>query len=152
MSSQSTDERLQVLARFIRNQVSLADRPPPGCIQLNNDEALLCAEALENVGHLERERDEWSSIAAQRLRETQLARADYDEQVERRRQAEHERDFAAERLALLDRQYQRVRRYLVSGDAPEVIYASTPEELYGVAPDVPAPQAGGCIHCGDDEH
>lgn len=35
------------LARFIRNQVALADRPPPGCIQLNNDEALVCASALE---------------------------------------------------------------------------------------------------------
>lgn len=44
-----TNERLQILARFIRNQVSLADRPPPGCIQLNNDEALLCAEALERA-------------------------------------------------------------------------------------------------------
>lgn len=42
-----TNERLLVLARFIRNQVALADRPPPGCIQLNNDEASLCAEALE---------------------------------------------------------------------------------------------------------
>jgi hypothetical protein len=41
------DERLATLARFIRNQVGLADRPPPGCIQLNNDEALLCAQALE---------------------------------------------------------------------------------------------------------
>jgi hypothetical protein len=41
--------RMAVLARFIRNQVSLADRPPPGCIQLNNDEASLCAEALERV-------------------------------------------------------------------------------------------------------
>lgn len=48
------DERLKVLARFIRNQASLADRPPPGCIQLNNDEALLCADALE---HLAKERE-----------------------------------------------------------------------------------------------
>lgn len=44
-----TNDRLQILARFIRNQVALADRPPPGCIQLNNDEALLCAEAIERV-------------------------------------------------------------------------------------------------------
>ena len=41
------NERLVTLARFLRNQVGLADRPPPGCIQLNNAEALLCAEALE---------------------------------------------------------------------------------------------------------
>src|SRR5262249_19674373 len=33
----------------LRNQVWLADRPPPGCVQLNNDEALLCAQALERV-------------------------------------------------------------------------------------------------------
>jgi len=45
----TSKDRLMVLARFIRNQVSLADRPPPGCIQLNNNEALLCAEALEQV-------------------------------------------------------------------------------------------------------
>jgi hypothetical protein len=44
-----TKDRLMVLARFIRNQIGLADRPPPSCIQLNNDEALLCAEALEAV-------------------------------------------------------------------------------------------------------
>jgi hypothetical protein len=44
-----TRSRMSVIAQFIRNQVSLADRPPPGCIQLNNDEALLCAEALERV-------------------------------------------------------------------------------------------------------
>jgi hypothetical protein len=47
MTDKPTNERLSILARFIRNQVSLADRPPPGCIQLNNDEAQLCAEALE---------------------------------------------------------------------------------------------------------
>lgn len=45
--------RMGVLARFIRNQVSLADRPPPGCIQLNNDEASLCAEALERASALD---------------------------------------------------------------------------------------------------
>jgi hypothetical protein len=45
--SLTADERLATLARFIRNQVGLADRPPPGCIQLNNEEALLCAQALE---------------------------------------------------------------------------------------------------------
>jgi hypothetical protein len=42
-----TKERAGILARFIRNQVSLADRPPPGCIQLNNEEATVCAIALE---------------------------------------------------------------------------------------------------------
>jgi hypothetical protein len=45
----ASNERMAVLARFIRNQISLADRPPPGCIQLNNDEAAVCAEALERV-------------------------------------------------------------------------------------------------------
>lgn len=42
-------KRMQILARFIRNQVSLADRPPPGCIQLNNEEATVCAIALERL-------------------------------------------------------------------------------------------------------
>jgi hypothetical protein len=54
--------RLVTLAAFIWNQVALADRPPPGCIQLNNEEATRCAEALEalvpraitTVGGLER--------------------------------------------------------------------------------------------------
>jgi hypothetical protein len=36
-----------VLARFIRTQISLADRPPAGRILLNNTEAATCAEALE---------------------------------------------------------------------------------------------------------
>lgn len=43
----TSKERLKVLAAFIRNQVSLADRPPVGCVQLNNEEASLCADALE---------------------------------------------------------------------------------------------------------
>lgn len=37
------------LARFLRNQISLADRPPAGSVQLNNEEAAVCAEALEAV-------------------------------------------------------------------------------------------------------
>lgn len=49
MTDLASNERIAVLARFIRNQVGLADRPPPGCIQLNNAEALLCAEALERL-------------------------------------------------------------------------------------------------------
>jgi len=64
--AQSANERLQILARFIRNQVSLADRPPPGCIQLNNDEALLCAEALER-SLVETSGDAQRDIAALRL-------------------------------------------------------------------------------------
>lgn len=35
------------LARYIRSQVALAQVKPAGCVQLNNAEALLCAEALE---------------------------------------------------------------------------------------------------------
>lgn len=40
--------RLKVLAAFIRNQVSLGDRPPVGRIELGNEEASLCADALEH--------------------------------------------------------------------------------------------------------
>lgn len=40
-------ERIAVLARFIRSQVQLAERPPPGRIEINNDEAELCARVLE---------------------------------------------------------------------------------------------------------
>lgn len=47
-----TDRRL-TLAAFIRSQAGLTDTKPPvpgpGCVQLNNDEALLAAEALEQV-------------------------------------------------------------------------------------------------------
>lgn len=57
---QASNERLTVLAGFIRNQVGLADRPPPGCIQLNNAEALLCAEALERSSG--ETSDEWQPI------------------------------------------------------------------------------------------
>lgn len=42
-------ERLKILATFIRGQIELAHRPPVGCVQLNNEEAALCAEALEKV-------------------------------------------------------------------------------------------------------
>jgi hypothetical protein len=45
----TAEKRLATLAQFIRNQVGLAERPPPGCIQLNNEEALLCAQALERA-------------------------------------------------------------------------------------------------------
>lgn len=49
-TSEGSGSRLLTLAAFIRGQVALADRPPPGCVQLNNDEALLAAEALELIG------------------------------------------------------------------------------------------------------
>jgi hypothetical protein len=44
-----TEERRLTLARFLRNQIALADRPPVGCVQLNNEEAEVCAQALERV-------------------------------------------------------------------------------------------------------
>lgn len=49
VSERQPHERMVVLARFLRNQISLADRPPPGCVQLNNEEAAVCATALERV-------------------------------------------------------------------------------------------------------
>lgn len=39
--------RLQVLAAYLRSQVALADRPPVGRVELNNEEATLCAVVLE---------------------------------------------------------------------------------------------------------
>jgi hypothetical protein len=42
-----TKERMQILARFLRSQIALPDRPPVGCVQLNNEEATVCAIALE---------------------------------------------------------------------------------------------------------
>lgn len=59
--SATSKERHAVLARFIRNQVSLSDRPPVGCIQLNNEEASLCAEALEQNQQM---RQDWATICA----------------------------------------------------------------------------------------
>jgi hypothetical protein len=40
-------DRLTTLARFIRSQVALGNRPPAGRIELNNEEATLCAEVIE---------------------------------------------------------------------------------------------------------
>jgi hypothetical protein len=51
----SSTERMAVLARFLRNQIALADRAPPGCVQLNNEEAAVCAQAIEQLTSLERE-------------------------------------------------------------------------------------------------
>lgn len=46
-------ERRSTLARFIRSQANLTDAHPhtpgPGNVRLNNEEALLCAVALELV-------------------------------------------------------------------------------------------------------
>jgi len=50
-----SDDRLVILARFIRAQANLTDRNPPmpgpGDVRLNHEEALLCAEALEAQIH-----------------------------------------------------------------------------------------------------
>lgn len=43
------DDRARILARFLRNQIALKDRPPVGCVQINNEEAEVCAKALEQV-------------------------------------------------------------------------------------------------------
>jgi hypothetical protein len=47
-----TPERMRTLAQFIRSQAALTDNHPhvpgPGSVRLNNEEALLCAHALEN--------------------------------------------------------------------------------------------------------
>lgn len=40
-------DRLATLARFIRSQVVLGKTPPAGRIELNNEEATLCAEVIE---------------------------------------------------------------------------------------------------------
>ena len=40
-------QRLTTLAAFLRSQVALAERPPVGRVELNNEEATLCAEVLE---------------------------------------------------------------------------------------------------------
>jgi len=40
-------ERLSTLAAFIRSQVALGARPPVGRVELNNEEAALCAEVVE---------------------------------------------------------------------------------------------------------
>lgn len=39
---------LVTLATFLRNQVTLSDRPPVGCVQMNNEEAMTCVQALES--------------------------------------------------------------------------------------------------------
>jgi hypothetical protein len=39
--------RVRRLAAYIRRQISLAERPPVGRIELNNEEAAICADALE---------------------------------------------------------------------------------------------------------
>lgn len=49
MTDKTSNERLLVLARFLRGQIALADRPPAGHVQINNEEATRCAEALEKV-------------------------------------------------------------------------------------------------------
>lgn len=43
-----------VLARFLRSQIALTDRPPVGCVQLNDEEATLCAEALDESAIIEK--------------------------------------------------------------------------------------------------
>jgi hypothetical protein len=49
--------REEILAAFIRSQAALTDKHPhtpgPGSVNLNNEEALLCAEALEILAWLE---------------------------------------------------------------------------------------------------
>lgn len=46
-------ERLTVLVAFIRNQANLTDSkkpvPGPGCVQLNNAEAMEVVEAIESL-------------------------------------------------------------------------------------------------------
>jgi hypothetical protein len=86
----TAEKRLATLAQFIRNQVGLAERPPPGCIQLNNEEALLCAQALERavetsgrMEKLQQERLTWamacpcSCPACEKLHD--LIRDEYDD-------------------------------------------------------------------------
>ena len=43
------DSPRATLARYLRSQVALAKVKPVGCVQLNNAEALLCVEALEEA-------------------------------------------------------------------------------------------------------
>ena len=46
-------ERYKTLAAFLRNQAGLADKHPhkagPGSVTLNHEEALLCADAIEEL-------------------------------------------------------------------------------------------------------
>jgi hypothetical protein len=39
--------RAATLANYLRSQIGLADRPPVGRVELNNEEATRCVEALE---------------------------------------------------------------------------------------------------------
>lgn len=41
-------ERIKTLAAFLRNQAGLADRPPVGRVEMNNDEALILADVLDD--------------------------------------------------------------------------------------------------------
>lgn len=42
-------QRVITLARYLRNQVALTDRPPVGRVELNNEEATVAAEAMEEL-------------------------------------------------------------------------------------------------------
>lgn len=45
--TQPSKERMRTLAKFLRSQIELADRPPVGRVELNNEEAEICRLALE---------------------------------------------------------------------------------------------------------
>jgi hypothetical protein len=45
--SAPSKERMRTLAKFLRSQIALADRPPVGRVELNNEEAYACVLALE---------------------------------------------------------------------------------------------------------
>lgn len=38
---------MEILARFLQSQIALTDRPPVGRVELNNEEAEVCAVALD---------------------------------------------------------------------------------------------------------
>lgn len=67
---------------------------------------------LGEIERLERERDEWSGTAAQRLRETQMAL--------------HERDCAVEEVARLKRENDRLKCYLLG--VPELAAGDVPDD------------------------
>lgn len=60
-------QRVITLARYLRNQVSLADRPPVGRVELNNEEAIVAADALtelaQQLGSIENPLWSWKNLA-----------------------------------------------------------------------------------------
>lgn len=60
-------ERLTILAKFLRNQAALSDRPPVGRVELNNEETLLIADVLDDyitqAGAIQNPVWRWSALA-----------------------------------------------------------------------------------------